>query len=352
MSSARKPVIGLTLGDVNGIGLEVMLKTFSDGRMLEWCTPVLYGSTRLINYQRKQLNLPQFNYFQTPSANRIQPGIFNVVKLWEEEIPVQPGKPSPEIGAYALRSLKAAVADVQAKLLDALVTTPVNKHTIHTDAEPFSGHTDFLAAVAGVTDYCMLMCGPALRMALATTHVPLQAVSSRLNVPMLVNKLRIIKESLIKDFGIEKPRIAVLGLNPHAGDGGIIGTEDQEIIAPAVRQANEKNILAFGPYSADGFFGAAHHRSFDAVLAMYHDQGLIPFKLLCFDSGVNYTAGLPFVRTAPDHGVGYDIAGKNKAHEGSFRQAVFLALDILRQRRQFQEMNANPLARSTLAKES
>ncbi|MCS6916929.1 MAG: 4-hydroxythreonine-4-phosphate dehydrogenase PdxA [Chitinophagales bacterium] len=352
MQSARKPVIGITIGDFNGIGPEVILKTFSDNRMFNSCTPLLYGSPRLINYQRKLLNLQQFNYFQAASPERVQPNTFNVLKLWDEELPVQPGKATPESGSYALRSLQAAVADLKAGQLDALVTAPVNKHVIHQPDAPFHGHTDFLAAAAGVTDYCMLLCGSDLRVALATTHIPLQQVSSRITPELLLTKLQVIKDSLIKDFSISKPRIAVLGLNPHAGDGGIMGDEEQRIIAPAIRQAQEKNILAFGPYPADGFFGAARFRSFDAVLAMYHDQGLVPFKLLCFENGVNYTAGLPFVRTAPDHGVAYDLAGKNQADERSFRQAVFLALDIVRNRMEYRQMTANPLPRSAAVQES
>lgn len=352
MTASAKPVIGLTLGDINGIGPEVILKTFADNRMYDHCTPVLYGSPRLVNYQRKLLGLAPFIYFQTTTAERIQANTFNVLKLWDEEVPVQPGRPTAEAGRYARRSLEAAVADLKAGRIQALVTAPVNKHTLHSHDFPFNGHTDYLAAAAGVSDYCMLLCGPSLRMALATTHIPLSEVSRAISIPLLLQKLKILKVSLIKDFCIEQPRLAVLALNPHAGDGGLMGTEDEHIIAAAVKQAFENKIQAFGPYPADGFFGAAQHLKFHAVLAMYHDQGLVPFKLLCFDTGVNYTAGLPFVRTAPDHGVGYDIAGKNLASESSYRQAVFMALDILRNRASYQEMTANPLPRSAAVKES
>lgn len=351
MSEGKRYLIGISQGDINGIGPEVIIKTFLDARMMERCTPILYGSSKVISFHRKVLNLGQFNFAQSRTIDKIQWNTFNIINCWEEDIPVQLGQKNDNGGKYAFLSLQAAVSDLKAGRIDALVTAPVNKNSMHSDAFPFSGHTSYLAAQAGVPDHLMLMCGGNLRIGLVTEHLPIAEVAAHIKKETILKKLAILKNSLVKDFGIEKPKIAVLALNPHAGDEGLIGKEEIEEIKPSIAEAKNKNIFAMGPYSADGFFGSGNHAKFDAILAMYHDQGLVPFKALSFENGVNYTAGLPFVRTSPDHGTGFDIAGKNIAMEDSFREAVFLALDILRKRDRYAELTANPLKKMELNKE-
>ncbi|MBX7109734.1 MAG: 4-hydroxythreonine-4-phosphate dehydrogenase PdxA [Chitinophagales bacterium] len=351
MSEGKRYLIGISQGDINGIGPEVIIKTFMDPRMMERCTPILYGSSKIISFHRKMLNLGQFNFAQSRSIDKIQWNTFNIINCWEEDVPVQLGQKTEAGGKYAIESLQAAVADLKSGRIDALVTTPVNKHIMHSDAFPFKGHTGYLAAQAGVDDHLMLLCGGNLRVGLVTEHLPITEVPSQIKRETILKKLILLKQSLVKDFGIEKPKIAVLALNPHAGDDGLIGTEETTEIKPAIAEAKSRNIFAMGPYPADGFFGAGNFTKFDAILAMYHDQGLIPFKALSFESGVNYTAGLPFVRTSPDHGTGFDIAGKNIALEDSFREAVFLALDILRKRDRYTELTSNPLKKMELNKE-
>lgn len=351
MSDRNKPIIGITLGDFNGIGPEVILKTFSDNRMMEFCTPVLYGSSKIINYHRKILNLGNFTFAQSRAIDRIQLNTFNIVNIWEDDPVVQLGVSNETGGKYAFLSIQAAVNDLKEKKIDALVTAPINKKNIHSENFQFAGHTGYLAQQAGTENYCMMMCSNEMRVGLVTEHIPVSEIAQHITKEKILKKLQILKKSLTEDFGIDKPKIAVLGLNPHAGDDGLVGKEEIDIIRPAIAETKGKNIFALGPYPADGFFGSANYKKFDAILAMYHDQGLVPFKALCFDSGVNYTAGLPFIRTSPDHGVGYDIAGKNIAREDSFRSAVYLAVDILRNRSEYGDRTSNPLKKAELAKE-
>lgn len=352
MGDGKRYLIGISLGDINGIGVEVIIKTFLDNRLMEWCTPVLYGSSKIVSYHRKVLNLGQFNFAQSRTIDKIQWNTFNIINCWEDDPLVQLGQMNELGGKYALLSLEAAVKDVKNGRIDALVTAPINKKNIKTESFPFTGHTGYLVKEAGVDDYVMLMCSNQMRIGLVTEHIPVKEISNDINKEKILRKIEVLKSSLVKDFGIDKPKIAVLGLNPHAGDDGIIGNEEINEIRPAITEAKNKNILVMGPYSADGFFGSGGYDKFDAILAMYHDQGLLPFKTLCFDSGVNYTAGLPFVRTSPDHGTGFDIAGRNIASEESFRQSVFMAIDILRNRERYNERIANPLKKMEIAKET
>ncbi len=335
--------LGISLGDINGIGIETIVKTFLDKEMLEFCTPIAYGSTRVTSYHRKVLGINDWSFNGIKRAEEANPKLANMVQLWDEEVPIALGQSTPEAGKYALSSLTAAVEDLKQGKIDVLVTAPINKNNIQGPDFNFPGHTEYLANAFATKDYMMLLVSDNLRVGLVTGHVPLANVAREITQEKINARLRVMNQSLIKDFGIRKPRIAVLGLNPHSGDNGTIGKEESEIIIPAINRAYSEQILAFGPYSSDGFFGSGQYTQFDGVLAMYHDQGLTPFKAISFDQGVNYTAGLPIVRTSPDHGTAYDIAGKNVASEHSFRQAVFLAIDIYRQRNHHDEINANPL---------
>jgi 4-hydroxythreonine-4-phosphate dehydrogenase len=339
----HRPRIGITLGDPNGIGPEVIIKTFLDNRMLQVCTPVIYGSSKAISFYRKSLNIQEFNYNSLKSIDALIPRKLNVLNCWEEDIKIDPGLGNEISGKYALKALEAAVNDLAARKIDALVTGPVNKEIIGKAGFSFPGHTEYLAQKFNAPEHLMFMVSENLKIAVVSGHVPLKNAASALSVDKILKKLRVMNSSLLKDFGIRKPRIAVLGINPHAGDNGLLGSEENEIIIPSVKQAFAENILAFGPYSADGFFGSAVFRQFDGVLAMYHDQGLVPFKALAFEDGVNFTAGLPVVRTSPDHGTAYDIAGKNLASESSMRHAIYAACDIIQKRQEYQEIAANPL---------
>ncbi len=336
--------IGITCGDVNGIGLEIVMKTFLDNRMHQVCTPVIYASSKLISLQRKLLNLTEFNYNTVRSGTEVILRKTNVINCWEEEVPVEWGNSTETSGKYALRSIQAAALDLKEKRIDALVTAPINKHNIQSSDFKFPGHTEYFASQFNVSDYLMFLVSDDLRVATVSGHVPIKNLGADITTEKILSKLRIMNQSLKKDFGIRKPKIAVLGLNPHAGDNGLLGMEEKEIIAPAVKKASDENIFVFGPYSADGFFGSAAFKKFDGILAMYHDQGLVPFKAISFASGVNFTAGLPIVRTSPDHGTAYDIAGKGIATEDSMREAIYYACDILRKRQEYEEINANPLA--------
>lgn len=353
--------IGITCGDVNGVGLEVVIKTFLDNRMHQICTPVIYASSKLISQHRRLLNLTEFNYQTIKSSDDIILRKNNVINLWEDDLTVEWGKPSEQSGRYALRSLDAAVKDLAEKKIDALVTAPINKHAMSAIGQirlgepqaefPFKGHTEYLASKFNAPDYMMFLVSEMLKVAVVTGHVPVQEAPKHITQEKIMAKLKLMIKTLKHDFGIRKPRIAVLGINPHAGDNGLIGKEELDIIAPAVKKAFEENLLVYGPYSADGFFGASTFTKFDAVLAMYHDQGLIPFKSLAFSKGVNFTAGLPIVRTSPDHGTAYDIAGKNIASEDSIREAIYTACDIVRMREQSDELTANPLQFSKIRRE-
>ncbi len=350
MSNEKEGVIkiGITIGEVNGVGPEIILKTFADTRILQTCTPIIYGSAKTLSFHRKALNIPEFNYNTIRSIKEVIPHKINLLNCWEEEIKIEIGVASKLTGMYAFKALAAATNDLANGDINAMVTAPIDKHTIQTDNPNFTGHTEYLAAAFKTTDYLMFLVSGDLRVALVTGHVPVSKVAGLITKESILMKLKVMHASLKRDFGIRKPRIAVLGLNPHAGDNGVIGNEDLEIIIPAVKEAYNAGILAFGPYSADGIFGAGGYRKFDAILAMYHDQGLIPFKTLAFETGVNFTAGLPFVRTSPDHGTAYDIAGKGIANENSFREAVYLACDIYSRRLNFDGVTANPLPFSKL----
>lgn len=346
MSKDRKIRVGISCGDLNGIGMEVVLKTLSDKRMYENMTPVLYASAKALAFHKKALDMQDMHFHIAKSADQIQENALNLVNCWEEEIKLNFGQASPEVGKYAFLALKRAVEDLAGNKIDVLVTAPINKHTIQSKDFNFPGHTEYLANYANEDDYVMFMVSERLKVATVTSHIPLKDVAASLNVNLIYSKLKVLHSTLVQDFGISKPKIAVLGLNPHSGDKGLIGKEDLDIILPAITKAQNNDILAMGPYGADGFFGSALYTQFDAVLSMYHDQGLIPFKTICFDEGVNYTAGLPIVRTSPDHGVAYEIAGQNIANESSFRHAVYLACDIYKTRKGYRKLTENPLKSS------
>lgn len=336
--------VGISCGDVNGIGLEVIIKTFLDNRMHQVCTPVIYASNKLVSAHRKHLNLVDFQYTTIKNSNEIILRKTNVVNCWEDEVTIEYGQANENSGKYALLSLKHAVADLKENKIDVLVTAPINKNTIQSSDFQFHGHTEYLAQEFDTKDYLMFLVSDDLKVAVASGHVPVKDVAAGLSVDKIVAKIKMINSSLKRDFGMRRPKIAVLGLNPHAGDNGLIGKEEKEIINPAIKKCFDEGIYVYGAYPADGFFGSGTHRKFDAVLAMYHDQGLVPFKTISFSNGVNFTAGLPIVRTSPDHGVAYDIAGKGIADEQSFREAIYTAIDVLAKREEYDLINKNPLA--------
>jgi 4-hydroxythreonine-4-phosphate dehydrogenase len=337
-----KPVIGFTCGDINGIGTELIIKTLSDNRILDFCTPIVFASNKSINFYRK--SLPDINFTYAIIKDVTRPNIkqVNVYNCWEEEVAITPGQLNEAGGNYAWKSLKAAVEALKNKHIRGLVTAPIHKKNIQSPEFNFSGHTPYLKHAFEVNDVVMLMVASNIRVGLLSEHVPVTELSNHISASALLSKLRIMNDSLIKDFGIDKPKIAVLGLNPHAGDEGLIGKEEQTIIKPAIKEA-QTNIMVFGPYSADAFFARTQHEKFDAVLAMYHDQGLIPFKSLAIGEGVNFTAGLPVVRTSPDHGTAFDIAGKGIADASSFVAATFECIDIINRRAVYAENHKNPL---------
>ncbi|MFZ5940635.1 MAG: 4-hydroxythreonine-4-phosphate dehydrogenase PdxA [Bacteroidota bacterium] len=335
--------LGISHGDINGISYEVIIKALIDNRILDLCIPIIYGSPKVAAYHRKAIDLESFNLNTVRSAAEAHPKRVNIINCVDEEIRVELGKSTPHAGESSYLALKAAVDDLENGAIDALVTGPINKHNIQSNSFKYSGHTEYLQARFRVDDVVMLMVKDDLRVGVVTGHVPVASLSQSITKDLIVSKLEIIADSLLMDFGIRKPRIAVLGLNPHAGDEGLLGDEEQRVIIPAIKKAREMDILAFGPFPADGFFGSGNYRKFDAVLAMYHDQGLIPFKTLAQDEGVNYTAGLPVIRTSPAHGTAYELAGKNEASEQSFRNAIYMACDIVKQRIFFKEISKNPL---------
>ncbi|MBU3835451.1 MAG: 4-hydroxythreonine-4-phosphate dehydrogenase PdxA [Candidatus Phocaeicola merdigallinarum] len=339
----RKIRVGITHGDINGVGYEVILKTFSDPTMLELCTPVIYGSPKVAAYHRKAMEIPT-NFSIVNTAEDAQDGRVNVVNCIEEELKVELSKPTPEAGKAALTALEKALADYRAGLFDVLVTAPINKHTIQSDTFHFPGHTEYIEERVGDGQKAlMILLKGDFRVALVTGHVPVRDIAGMLTKELIMEKMEIFHQSLKKDFGIDNPRIAVFSLNPHAGDHGLLGTEEEEIIIPAMKEMIAKGVQCFGPYPADGFMGSGNYTHFDGILAMYHDQGLAPFKALAMDEGVNFTAGLPIVRTSPAHGTAYDIAGKGVASEDSFRQAVYVAMDVFRNRAWEKEISARPL---------
>ncbi len=346
MSEENKIRVGISMGDPNGIGPEVIIKALADNRMLQTCTPVIYGSAKAITFYRKLANNNEFQFNSIRSGREMISRKINVVNCWEEEIKIEPGVKSTLSGGYAYKALQNATSDLVNATIDVLVTAPVDKHSIQPEGAAFTGHTEYLASAFNTTDYLMILASENVRVALVTGHVPLATVPQIINTELIVKKLQLLNHSLKRDFGIRKPKIAVLGLNPHAGDNGVLGKEDADIIAPAIKEVFDKGMPVYGPYPADGIFGSGQFKKFDAVLAMYHDQGLIPFKTLAFETGVNFTAGLPMVRTSPDHGTGYDIAGKGIASETSLREAIYMGCDIFQRRKEYDELNEKPLAYS------
>jgi 4-hydroxythreonine-4-phosphate dehydrogenase len=347
----EKPIIGITTGDINGIGPEIIIKTLSDNRILDLCTPIVFSSNKVINYYRRITVDHQLTFNSTKEMDKLNPKQVNVFNCWEEEVSIQPGVLTEAGGKYAVRSLEVATQCLKDGQLDALVTGPMHKSNAQSANFPYSGHTPYLKEKFEAKDVLMLLYHNNLRVAVATEHIPLEKVAASITTELLQSKLTLLRESLIKDFGIDKPRIAVLGLNPHAGDEGTLGNQEQSIIKPLVEQWQQNGHLVYGPYSADAFFAKANYKNFDGVLAMYHDQGLIPFKTLAQGEGVNFTAGLSVVRTSPDHGTAFDIAGKNVADHGSFLEAIFQAINLVRQRENYSENTANPLRRRRMEKE-
>ncbi len=351
MAENRKIRVGITHGDTNGVGYEVILKTLSCPQLLELCTPVLYGSTKIATYHRKALEMPGMNFNVIQDADGVKDDVNNFVDVIKDEVKVEIGQASKVAGTAAFMALECAVADLKDGKIDVLVTAPINKSTIQSDTFNFPGHTEYLEQTIGEgSKSLMILYNESVKVALVTTHLPIAEVPRAITKEAIVEKLEILNKSLIQDFGLDRPRIAVLGLNPHSGDNGLLGKEEEEVIKPAIDEASDKKIVCFGPYPADGFFGSLQYKHFDGVLAMYHDQGLAPFKTMAMETGVNYTAGLPFVRTSPDHGTGYDIAGKNQADETSFREALYSAIDIYRNRMRYAEMTSNPLRRQYVNK--
>jgi 4-hydroxythreonine-4-phosphate dehydrogenase len=329
----NKPILGITIGDINGVGPEVIIKTFSDPRILRMVTPVIYGSSKVLSFYRKTLKQEEFNYNTIRGIENLNPKKANVINCWEHAVEVHPGVEEEEAGKCAFLALERAVQDLKEGLIDGIVTAPINKNNIQAENFKFPGHTEFFTQTFEAPESLMFLCGNDLRVGVVTGHIPLREVSNQLTAEKIESKIRIMEKSLREDFGINHPKIAVLGLNPHAGEEGLLGDEEIKVIKPVIDKFKQEGMLVFGPYPSDGFFGMLHHMKFDGIMAMYHDQGLIPFKALAFDSGVNFTAGLPIIRTSPDHGTAYNIAGKNLANENSMREAVYLALDILRNRR-------------------
>ena len=339
----NKIKIGITQGDVNGIGYEVILKAFEDPTIFELCTPIVYGSPKVMTYHRKALEL-ETSFSIINSASEAMHGRLNVVNCCDDEVKVELGKPSHESGKAAFDALERAMAEYKEGKFDVLVTAPIHKQMIQSESFTFPGHTEYIEQCVGEgSKALMILANEKLRVALVTGHIPVAKISSVLTQELIQEKLATFSASLKQDFGIGAPRIAVLALNPHAGDGGIIGTEEETIITPAIKAMREQGVLCFGPYPADGFMGSGAFSRFDGVLAMYHDQGLIPFKVMAMESGVNFTAGLPIIRTSPDHGTAFDIAGKNEASADSFRQALYMAIDIYRNRKSNDEAYRNPL---------
>ena len=341
MKKAENIIVGISIGDLNGIGSEVVLKTFEDSRMLELCTPVIFANVKLLSFVKKSFQSASLLH-GIDKLDQIVPGKINVLNLWREGVDLNLGVNDPKAGEYAIKSFVAATKALKDGLVDVLVTAPINKYNIQSEEFKFPGHTDYLdQELEG--NALMLMVQDNLRVGLLTDHIPLSEVASHLTEELIKRKIETVKQSLIQDFSINKPKIAVLGLNPHCGDGGVIGTEDDLIIKPVLKKIFDKGTLVFVPFAADGFFGSSQYEKYDAIIAAYHDQGLIPFKTLSFGNGVNYTAGLNKIRTSPDHGTAYDIAGKGVADFNSFKEAVYLAIDIYHSRNQYVEISVKPL---------
>lgn len=338
---AENIIVGISIGDLNGIGSEVILKTFEDSRMLEMCTPVIFANAKILSFVKKSFT-STVQFHGVDKLDQIVPGKVNVFNLWKEGVDINLGTNDEKIGEYAIKSFVAATKALKEDLIDVLVTAPINKYNIQSEDFKFPGHTDYLdQELEGSA--LMMMVQDNLRVGLLTDHVPLSEVSSHLTEELIIRKIETVRKSLIQDFSIVRPKIAVLGLNPHAGDGGVIGKEDDLVLKPALKKIFDAGTMVFGPFPADGFFGSGQYEKYDAIVATYHDQGLIPFKTLSFGKGVNYTAGLNKIRTSPDHGTAYDIAGKDMADYNSFKEAVYLAIDIFHSRNQYEEMTQKPL---------
>ncbi len=357
----RKIKVGITHGDTNGIGYEVILKLLEDPRIADLCTVIVYGSAKAASFYRKAMELPQVQFNRIDSAADAREGAYNIINVVPEDLKIDPGMATEASGAAALAALEAAVTDIRKGDIDVLVTAPINKHAIQSPEFKFPGHTEYLEASAAADleegaaapRALMVMCAGKLRVALLTAHTPLAKVPATVTKEAIVERLTEFDRSLRRDFGVQCPRIGVLSLNPHAGENGLLGSEENDIIAPAIAEVREQKILAFGPYASDGLFGSGNYTAFDGILAMYHDQGLTPFKTIAMEEGVNFTAGLPFVRTSPDHGTGYDIAGKGKASPDSLRCALYEALDVFRNRQVYDEAYSRPLRRQHIdSKES
>lgn len=340
---SEKLKVGISIGDLNGIGLEVIIKSLVDNRVFDYFTPIVYGNTKNASFHRKANDINDFSFNVINSPEQANPKRPNMINVWQEDVKITLGEDNETGGKYAFLSLERAVDDLNAGKIDALVTAPINKHNIQQEGFNFPGHTEYLQSKTNSDDVLMFMICDELRIGVVTGHIPVKDVASQITEEAILNKLRLMHQSLKKDFWVQKPKIAVLGLNPHAGDNGLIGKEDDEIIRPTIEKANAEGIFCFGPYPADGLFASDAYTKFDAILAMYHDQGLIPFKHIASRKGVNYTAGLPIVRTSPDHGTGYDIAGKNMASHESFLEAIFMAVHIVKNRREQSELSENPL---------
>ena len=343
MIAQKRPVVGISVGDLNGIGIELIIKTFTDSRIMDFCTPVVFASNKVINFYRKLMPEANLNTNVIKDISKATPKQLNILNVWEEEVEIKPGEMDNTGGKYGVISLQAAVQALKDKTIDALVTAPLHKYTMQSSEFNFTGHTPYLKQTFNADEVLMLMTAENMKVALLTEHLAIGDVAKNITKEQIIKKINLLKASLKKDFGIDRPRIAVLGLNPHAGDEGLVGREEKDIIRPAVLEAKKNDCIVMGPYPADAFFARGSHEKFDAVLAMYHDQGLIPFKSLAVGEGTNFTAGLPVIRTSPDHGTAFDIAGKNKADESSFRSAVFAAIDIFDTRTGYAELRKNPL---------
>jgi 4-hydroxythreonine-4-phosphate dehydrogenase len=336
--------VGISIGDLNGIGGEIILKTFEDPRVLDFCTPVIFASSKTMNFLKAHFK-SEINFHTINDLNQITHGKVNVFNSWNEDVKIEFGKEDPKIGEFAIKSLQSATKALNENKIDVLVTAPINKHNIQSETFKFPGHTDYLAKELG-GESLMFMITDTLRVGLLTDHVPVKDVATQITPKLIEQKINTVYNSLLKDFGIQKPKIAVLGINPHTGDNGVIGNEDDEVLRPTLQKIREEGKLVFGPYAADSFFGSNNYKNFDAIIASYHDQGLIPFKTLSFGQGVNYTAGLSKIRTSPDHGTAYEIAGKGVADENSFKEAVYSAIKIFKNRMSYEQLTANPLKKA------
>jgi len=345
MKKEEKIKVGISVGDLNGIGPEIIIKTFEDARMLEFCTPVIFASTKTMSFFKKHFD-SEINFHGINEGDEILDSKVNVFNVWKENVSIEFGQQDITIGQYAVQSLEKATQKLNEEYIDVLVTAPINKHNIQSDSFNFPGHTDYLTKALGGNSL-MFMVTEQLKVGLLTDHVPVKNVPEHISEQLIFDKVETIHSSLIKDFKVLKPKIAVLGINPHAGDNGVIGNEDDMILRPTIEKIRESGKLVFGPYSADSFFGSNNYKNFSAILASYHDQGLIPFKTITFGEGVNYTAGLKKVRTSPDHGTAYDIAGKGQADESSFKEAVFMAIQIFKNREEYNEITNNPLKKAS-----